>query len=196
MYEHTLVPFRDLLYGSYLILWLQVLIPEIILSQKHHINYVKSYTFSISRKLMRNKNKQRSFIAKYTTLFERTTCSFSAQPGMPVNWMNIMCQSNRIVLCMDCSIHCDNTVLLHLPNRPKTMELWSGLVVLWSAWSIHWTGKWWWRCVLLSWLKWGGAAEYDFHSQILSLIFCLEASGFPQTLQANVGNLWSHLGHL
>jgi hypothetical protein len=119
MYEHTLVPFRDLLDSSYLMLWLKVLIPEIILSQKHHINYVKSYTFSISRKLMRNKNKQRSFIAKYTTLFERTTCSFSAQPGMPVNWMNIMCQSNRIVLCMNCSIHCDNTMCLAYAQQTK-----------------------------------------------------------------------------
>jgi len=38
-------------------------------------------------------------------------------------------------------------------------------------------------------LKWGGAAEHDFHSWILSLIFRLEASGFPQPLQANIGNV-------
>ena len=79
--------------------------------------------------------------------------------------------------------------VLHLPDRPKTMELWSGLALLWSAWSIYWTGKWWYRYLLPSWLKWGGAAERDFHSWILSLIFRLEASGFPQTLQANVGNV-------
>ena len=122
MYEHTLVPFRDLLDRSYLMLWLHVLIPEIILCQKRHINYVKSYTCSISRKLMRKKNKQISFVAKYRTLFERTTCSFSVQPGMPVNWMPIMCQSNRIVLCMDCSINCDNTVCLASAQQTR---LWS-----------------------------------------------------------------------
>jgi hypothetical protein len=132
MYEHTLLPFRDLLDGSYLMLWLQVLIPEIILSQKHHINYVKSYTFSISRKLMRSENKQISFIAKYTAVFERTTRSFSVQPGMPVNWMHIMCQSNRIVLFIECSIHCDNTV--SPASARQTKVLWSGLAVLWSAW--------------------------------------------------------------
>ena len=132
MCEHTLVPFRDLLDGSYLMLWLPVLIPEIILSQKRHINYVKSYTFSISRNLMRNKNKQISSIAKYTTLFERTTHSFSIQPGMPVNWMCIMCQSNRIVLCIDSSIDCDNTVCLSSARQTKDygVVVWVGSVVI------------------------------------------------------------------
>jgi hypothetical protein len=115
----TSIQFSHIQDDSDLMLWLQVLTSEVILSQKCHVNFVKELRVMHHMKVKENENKQRSFIVKYTTLFERTNCSFSSQPGMPVNWVHSVCQSIRFVLWMDSSIHCDEAVCLACAPQTK-----------------------------------------------------------------------------